>query len=116
MSSKVEVSEHPNYRTINVNGVIASHGPANIQLILFSDDLEVKEMLSDPNLSTSNIKPKRILECRLLMDPYSAKVIQNAINSHVENYEKRFGKITSPEPIKQEGSEESKQDRANVYT
>lgn len=116
MSSKIEVEEHPNYRTINVNGVIASHGPASIQLILFSDDLEVSETLSDPNLSTSNIRPKRILECRLLMDPYAAKVIQSAINAHVEDYEKKFGKITAPVQIKQDGSDESKQDRANVYT
>lgn len=116
MSSKVEVSEHPNYRTINVNGVIASHGPSNIQLILFSEDLEVKEMLTDPNLSTSTIRPKRILECRLLMDPYAAKVVQNAINAHVEDYEKKFGKIIPPDQSKLNDSEESKQDKTNVYT
>jgi hypothetical protein len=115
MSSKIEVAEHPNYRTINVNGVIASHGPASIQLILFSEDLECKEMLSDPLLSSANIRQKRILECRLLMDPYSAKVIQNAINAHVDDYEKKFGKITPPAQPKQDGSED-KQNRPNVYT
>lgn len=115
MSSNIEVIEHPNYRTINVNGVIASHGHASIQMILFSEDFECKEVLKDPNLSMENLKSKRILECRLMMDPYAAKVIQNAINSHVNNYEKKFGKISPPDQAKEKSSEGS-QDKPNVYT
>ena len=35
---KIEVVDHPNYRTINVSGVICSHQPMSFELILFSEE------------------------------------------------------------------------------
>lgn len=116
MSSNIRVTEHPNYRTINVTGTIANHGPSNIQLILFSEEVDGSEVLADPNLSMTKLKTRRTIECRLLMDPYSAKVIQSALNGHIQDYEKKFGKITIPN-ITTDDSKEKKNDNAPaVYT
>lgn len=91
-----EVVDHPNYRIINVSGVICSHLPMNFELILFSEELKLNEALSDSNPSKETIIAKRILESRLFM----AKKLQNALNSHIIQYEKKFGKIPSPEEIR----------------
>lgn len=100
MAPKIEVVDHPNYRTINVSGVICSHQPMSFEIILFSEELKLNEALSDSNPSRERIISKRILESRLFMDPYMAKKLQNALNSHILQYEKKFGKIPSPEEIR----------------
>jgi hypothetical protein len=72
----------------------------NFELILFLEELKLNEALSDSNPSKETIIAKRILESRLFMDPYMAKKLQNALNSHIIQYEKKFGKIPSPEEIR----------------
>jgi hypothetical protein len=50
---------------------------------------------------TANEKPivNRTLECRLIMDPFQAKIISQWLTNHVNEYERQFGRIPSPEEI-----------------
>ncbi len=94
-----EVVEHPNYRTISVSGAVASHQPMNIQLIIYSEELDVAEAMREPK-SGARVRTKRILECRLFMDPYVAKKIHKSLLEHITNFEKKFGPIPSDEEIR----------------
>jgi hypothetical protein len=56
VAPKIEVVENPNYRTINVNGLLCSHKAMSFELILFSEELKANEALSD-----SEPSPERII-------------------------------------------------------
>lgn len=114
-SSKINVVENPNYRTINVSGGIGSHYQLGIQLVLFSEEFDCTEALSETSIDTKKLGIRRTLECRLSFDPYTAKDIQNLLSTQISKYESKFGKIPIPDQSKQKGSETVK-DRPNVYT
>ena len=97
MSERVDVVEHSNFRTIIVSGAIGIATKNNIQITLYSDDLNPNDYASDPNLKTGQIRARRVIECRLLMDPVAAKSLQNVVNSSISDFEKMFGEIKKPE-------------------
>lgn len=67
----------------------------SFQFVVYSEWLNCVAALSDKKILTEKMKGKRTLECRLLRDAYTAKILQNVINSHINCYEKKFGKIPS---------------------
>lgn len=95
----VEAKEHPNYRTIIVNGAYGGARPMHFDVVLYSDEYKPIKDLS--TRKTVNEKPivNRTLECRLIIDPFQAKIISQWLTSHVNEYEKQFGRIPSPEEI-----------------
>lgn len=117
-TTKVKVEVHPDFRTINVSGLIGIHSAVGIQLVLHSEELDCTESLSEPIIDTKKLRLKRILECRLSLDPYAAKVLQNVLNTQISKYEERFGKI--PDPNINEKSDQGKTDTkintSGVYT
>jgi len=96
MSEKIEVVEHSNYRAITVSGAIGTSIKNNIQITIFSNDLNCNEYASDPNVQEGQIKLRRVIECKLLMDPSAARTLLNVVNSSIDNYEKAFGTIAEP--------------------
>jgi hypothetical protein len=99
MKPKVELVEHPNYRTINVSGVIGGHRPMFFEAVLFSNELKVTEALTDAELNPERSHIKRTIECRLVMDPFEAKIMATWLNSEIATYEKNYGRIPSPEEV-----------------
>ena len=96
MSAKIKVEQDPNYRTINVAGVIGMHYPSGFDLVFYSEDFDCKEPLSEVEIDVKKLGAKRIIECRLVMDPSVAKAVQNNLNSIISKYEETYGKITPP--------------------
>lgn len=99
MIPKIEMGEHPNYRTVNVSGVFGGHRPMFFEVIVHSDELKATEALAGAQYAPERSIIKRTLECRLLIDPYQAKLISKWLDNHVQEYEKKFGHIPSPEEV-----------------
>jgi len=52
--------------------------------------------LLEVNFAGDRIKARRIIECRLLLDPVAAKSLQDVVNSANANFEKTHGEIKMP--------------------
>src|SRR5919107_2392859 len=95
---EIEAKEHPNYRTINVNGVFGGLKGMYFEVVVISDELKATKALSTSTASENPIL-NRTLECRLVIDPLQAKSIAQWLTAHVSEYEKRFGRIPSAEEL-----------------
>ncbi len=94
---KVEVSEDPQYKSINVSGVFGGQRPGYFEAILFTDQLEAREALSSVNPILERAYIRRTLQCRLIIDPVTAKSILGWLENSIKQYEQVWGKIASPE-------------------
>ena len=95
--NSVEVVKNPNYRNINVNGIIGGYREGYFEAVVYSSEMEVNETLKSNVLDFSKSKIRRVLECRLVIDPMEAKRILRWLNHHLAMYEQGFGKIILPE-------------------
>jgi hypothetical protein len=95
MSGEIKVEQSPNYRTINVAGLIGMHYPSGFDLVFYSEDFDCTEPLSTLQIDVNKLSAKRVIECRLTLEPSVAKAVQNNLNSIISKYEEKFGKITS---------------------
>lgn len=112
--SEIEVKEHPHFRTINVNGVFGGVRGAYLEVVIFSDEVKLINALSTFNISAEKATLSRTIEARLIMDPLQAKTIAQWLTSHVNEYEKQFGRIPSPEELHGKAvSQESVKDKNN---
>ena len=106
-TQEIEVKEHTNFRTINVTGVIGSSLAMRFEMILFSDHIDTsKGILSNEKFL---LKLNRTLQCRLVMDPQSAKLIAQWLNGQINAFEKQYGII----PI---GQEQQQNNQSNTQT
>jgi hypothetical protein len=94
---KIEVNVDTSYRTIVVNGIFGGHRPGYFEGIVYTDELEGKEALSTVQLASERAYIKRTIQCRLVLDPVTAKSIAKWLNEHISQYEQVFGKIPTPE-------------------
>jgi hypothetical protein len=99
VQTDVEAKEHPNYRTIIVSGAYGGAKPMYFDVVLYSDEYRPIKDLS--TTKTANEKPivNRTLECRLIIDPFQAKIFSQWLANHVNEYEKQYGRIPSAEEV-----------------
>lgn len=69
------------------------------EVILYSDELVAADALSSAEIATERSSVKRTLECRLIIDPFQAKTIHDWLGKHIADYEKVFGRVSSPEEL-----------------
>jgi hypothetical protein len=98
-SPEIQVREHPNFRTINVNGVFGGPRGMYFDIVLFSDESKVASALSSLKIAPERTTINRTLECRLIIDPLNAKAISQWLMLSITEYEKQFGRIPSPEEL-----------------
>ena len=98
-SPEIQVKEHPNFRTINVNGVCGGARGMYFDIVLFSDESKVGSALSTIRTAPEKTTINRTLECRLIIDPLNAKAISQWLMLSIAEYEKQFGRIPSPEEL-----------------
>ena len=101
-TSKVEVVRHEGYRTIIVNGVFGGHRPGYFEAVVHTDEMIADESLSIIPPDPEKMYIRRVLQCRLVMDPVQAKSLMEWLSRHISEYEKMFGKIVKPEGVKEE--------------
>jgi hypothetical protein len=111
---EIEVKEHPNFRTINVGGVYGMPVGMRFEVVLYSEQLEVARALSSvqtpmpPSVS-------RILECRLIIDPFQAKSIAQWLTAQVNAFEKQFGHIPSAEELQEKTISSEAENKKGLY-
>lgn len=69
------------------------------EVVIHSDELKATEALANADLAPERSELKRTLECRLLIDPFQAKLISNWLAKNIMEYEKLYGRIPSPEEL-----------------
>ena len=99
----IEVKKHEHYRTIFVSGVYGGHRPGFFEAIIYTDELEAEEALSSLEITPSVVNIRRIIQCRLIFDPFQAKSFLEWLKRHVEEYEKKFGEIKLPKRAEEKG-------------
>ena len=105
---EIKVSEHVDFRTINVGGVYGMPLGMHFEVIIYSEQFEVQDALASPNM-TAPPKVNRTLECRLIIDPFQAKSIVQWLTAQVDAFERQFGHIPSAEEIQQQNLEQDKE-------
>ena len=90
---------HENYRTINVNGMFGGIRMGYLEAIVYSEQSEFTKAMAFPQISPNKMEVERVLECRLVFDPIQLKSTAIWFNKQIENYEKLFGHIPSPEEV-----------------
>ena len=101
---EIIVERDPSYRSIVVSGVFGGHRPGFFEAIVYTDELVADDALSSIPPATERIKIKRVLQCRLVMDPVQAKNLLQWLKQHIDRYEKEFGEI---KPAPKEEREQS---------
>jgi hypothetical protein len=88
----VEVKTHPDFRTINVGWMYMMQPGMHFEAIVYSEQYEITKSLSSFQ-PTAPSTISRTLECKLVMDPYTAKHMALLLTTNVNEYEKKFGPI-----------------------
>jgi len=84
------------------------------EVVLYSEQLEVARALSSvqtpmpPSVS-------RILECRLIIDPFQAKSIAQWLTAQVNAFEKQFGHIPSAEELQEKATGTEAENKKGLY-
>ena len=97
LAPKIEVVEDQEYKTIIVNGMFGGHRPGYLEAIVYTDELVATEALGTAKLAPERAFLKRTIKCRLVFDPVTAKSVSKWFSTHINEYEKMFGAIPSPE-------------------
>lgn len=92
-------TKHEHFRTINVNGIFGGIRMGYLEAIVYSEESDLAKVLGSPQLDANKTEIERVLQCRLIFDPLQLKSTAIWINKKVEDYEKTFGRIPSPEEI-----------------
>jgi len=90
---------HEQFRTINVNGIFGGIRMGYLEAIVYSEESDLTKVLKSPQLDANKVEIERVLHCRLIFDPLQLKSTAIWLNKKVEEYEKTFGTIPSPEEI-----------------
>lgn len=99
---KVETQKDPNYRTILTSGVFGGHRAGYFEAIIYTEELIADDALETAKISSDRAFIRRTQQCRLVMDPFQAKSFAEWLNRHIQEYEKKFGKIEMSEETKKE--------------
>ena len=91
--------KHPQYRTIHVNGIFGGVRMGYMEAVVYSEESELTKALGSMQINANRAEVNRVLECRLVIDPIQLKSIAIWMNKQVEDYEKIFGRIPSPEEV-----------------
>ena len=101
---KIEVVKSPDYRTINVNGIIGYAKPGYFEIACITEESDYTEPTKSMTLAMERTTLTRTLQCRLVVgSSMMAKVIHGWLENQIRLYEKALGKIPTienkaPEP------------------
>lgn len=101
MSGMPEISSEyaADYKKISVAGIFGGTRAFGVEAILYSETMDVTKVLQTQPLNPGRATVKRIAECELIIDPLQMKSIHQWLGAKIQEYEKLFGIIPSPEEL-----------------
>ena len=89
----------PTYKRIVVADIIGGIRPIGIDITIYSEQSDFVAALETHPVSSSRVKIKRIIECELVINPMELKSIHQWLGQKINEFEKLFGPIRSPEEV-----------------
>jgi len=87
------------YKKINVAGIFGGIISGGIEATIYSESRMTDRVLETEPISLNRMSIKRIIEADLIIDPMQMKAIHHWLETRINEYEKIFGHIPSPEEI-----------------
>lgn len=100
---KIVVEKHEGYRSIIESGIFGGHRPGFFEWIIYTDKLIADDALATIPPDPAKTIIKRTLQCRLVLTAFQAKTLAGWLNKHIGEYEKKFGKIITPQEMGKKG-------------
>ncbi len=91
---KVSISKSSDFKQIYISGASIGHTPYDFHIQFFRDSFEPDEEV------LAGRKPPKVTReflFEIVMSPNQAKALAILLMRHVEEYEKKFGKIPTPQ-------------------
>ena len=89
----IHVEKHETYKTINVNGFFGGIRDMYLEVLLYSQHLEVEKSLIPADPDGNRTELKRVIEARLIIDPQQLKSLTAWLQTKIVEYEKTYGEI-----------------------
>ena len=87
------------YRRIIVAGVYGEARPYGLEVTLYSEESDLEKVLETEPANPGRNMIKRTIETTLMIDPVQMKSIHKWLEHNINEYERIFGTIPSPEEI-----------------
>jgi hypothetical protein len=102
---KILVERDENYKAIIQSGIYGGHRPGFFEWVVYTDEMVADDSLSTVPPDPGKITIKRTLQFTLIATPFEAKSMASWLTHHIEEYEKTFGKIPTPEDLGKKAKE-----------
>lgn len=101
MSNLPEINSEyaSDFKRIQVGGVFGGVRSFGVEAVIYSERQDIQKVLETQPLSPQRTVIKRVVECELAIDPMQLKSIHRWLGQKIEEYEKFFGTIPSPEEL-----------------
>lgn len=104
---EIESEYSPTHKKIQVGGLFGGVMSGGIDAIIYSEDRDIVKALEFEPIAAGRTKLKRTIECTLFIDPMRMKSIYQWLGEKIQEYEKLFGRIPSPEELESRANRES---------
>ena len=105
---EIESEEAASYKRIVVAGVFGGTRPGGVHATLYSERPNSLKVLATHPPNPSRVLLRRIIECELIIDPLQMKTVYNWLGKQIDEYEKLYGNIPSPEEVESRSRRMSK--------
>lgn len=95
----IETENSDCFKRINVAGFFGGIGASGLEATVYSERRDMLKALETEPISPNRLAIKRVVECELLISPITMKTTYDWLGKKIEEYEKLFGRIRSPEEI-----------------
>jgi hypothetical protein len=99
--AKIEIREHPDFRTINVGGAFGGQLGMRFEVTIYSQHYEASKVFLSEQQPNDPLDLSRTLECRLVIDPSTFKILVHWLTGQLNAFESQYGQIPTPEEIQQ---------------
>ncbi len=87
------------FKRIVAAGFFGRVQPFGLEAIVYSSQSIMDKVISTEPISPNRASVKRVIECELLLDPMQMKSLHMWLGKKIEEYEKIFSAIPSPEEV-----------------
>jgi hypothetical protein len=96
---EIQTEYSSTYKRINVGGIFGGITAGGVEAIVYSEERRAERVLETEPISPNRMTIKRTTELELIIDPMQMVAIHRWLGNKIEEYQRIFGHIPSPEEI-----------------